>query len=225
MICHCVMRKLFFAFALLPCVALLVGCPKKKDDGLDGGEDGSAEAAADVVDAAPAAPVAKNAADIARFPAAEKPVTDDTSPLVDFNSPVRTTPRGGSVVANLKAGVDPVKIAEHQDCFLVTFPDPKDPAATLMGWIGKDAFIRDAVVDAGIKDAAKDAVVADAAPVPAGPLKCPAGQEVIVNIGPAPLCKKKCTSNKDCKNPVADACHVASTLGGKTTKVCAAETP
>jgi len=219
------MRKLFVLCALLPCVAMLVGCPKKKDDGADAGDDGAAAPVA-VVDAAPAAPAAKNVNDVARFPA-EKPLTDDDQKTIDLFTSVKTGCKSGAQVALMKAGTDPFKIAEFQDCMLVTFPDPKDANVTLMGWIPKDAFTRDIViVDAGAKDASKDAaVVVDAAAPPPATLKCPAGQEVIVNLGQAPTCRKKCTTDKDCKTPSAGACAPATTAAGKLTKVCANEVP
>ncbi|MDB4996380.1 MAG: hypothetical protein JWM74_3812, partial [Myxococcaceae bacterium] len=176
-----------------------------------------------VVDAAPAAPVAKNVNDVARFPA-EKPLTDDAQKTIDLFASAKTGCKSGNQVALVKAGTDPFKIAEFQDCILVTFPDPKDANTTLMGWIPKDAFTRVTVVlDAGIKDAATDATV-DAA-VATTTLKCAAGQEAIVNIGSAATCKKKCTADKDCKTPTANACANASTTAGKITKVCANEAP
>ena len=225
------MRKLFVLCALLPCVAMLVGCPKKKDDGADGGDD-SAAAPVAVVDAAPAAPAAKNVNDVARFPA-EKPLTDDDQKTIDLFSSAKTACKAGNQVALVKAGTDAFKIAEFQDCLLVTFTDPKDATATLMGWIPKDAFTRVTVLDAGLKDASKDATIVDAAVVDAAvvvdaapaALKCPAGQEIIVNLGQAPACRKKCTADKDCKTPSAGACAVAHTAAGKLTKVCASEVP
>ncbi|MEA2753692.1 MAG: hypothetical protein QOI41_7835 [Myxococcales bacterium] len=215
------MRKLFLVCALVPCVATLLGCPKKTD-ATDGGDDAAPVVA--VVDAAPAAPVAKNVNDVARFPA-EKPLTDDAQKTIDLFASAKTGCKSGNQVALVKAGTDPFKIAEFQDCILVTFADPKDANTTLMGWIPKDAFTRVSVVlDAGIKDAATDATVVDAA-VATTTLKCAAGQEAIVNIGRDPTCRKKCTADKDCKTPTANACANASTTAGKITKVCANEAP
>jgi hypothetical protein len=219
------MRKLFLLAVLAPCVALLIGCPKKKEEapGADA-EVAAPVAAVDAAPAAPALPAAKNAADVARFPAAEKPVTDDDVKLVEFFSAVRTGPKQGAVVATLARGVDPVKIAEHQDCFLIQFADPKDPNSQLMGWIPKASFTTATIVDAGRKDATVtvDAAVAVVVPVAAG---CPAGQEAIVNIAAVPVCRKKCTADAQCKTPTAGACHTANTVGGKVVKVCAAEAP
>lgn len=222
------MRKLFLFSILLPCVAVLAGCPKKKTDDADAG-DAEVEAAAAVVDAAPAAPaapVAKNAADIARFPAGEKALVDDDQKTIDLFAQARTGPKQGPVVALVKAGTDPFKIAEFQESVLITFPDPKDATVTLMGWVSKDAFIRNTtIVDAGLKDAAKDATAAVDAAVPATGLKCAAGQEAVDNIGASTVCRKKCTADKDCKTPSAGACAVARTSAGKVTKVCAGEAP
>jgi hypothetical protein len=198
---------------------MLVGCPKKPVADADAGDD--AAAAAVVVDAAPAAPVAKNVNDVARFPA-EKPLTDDTQKTIDLFTSVKTGCKSGAQVALMKAGTDPFKIAEFQDCMLVTFPDPKDATVTLMGWIPKDAFTRVTPFDAGVKDAAVDANVADAAPAA---FKCPAGQEAIVNLGTATSCRKKCATDKDCKTASAGACRTATTLAGKLANVCANELP
>ena len=221
MICPWRMRKLLLLCAVAPCAAMLiVGCKKKDDGAADAADDAPAPVA--VVDAAPAVPAAKNNADIARFPAAEKALADDDQKILDPFTQARTGPKQGAVVANLKAGTDPFKIAEFQDSILVQFPDPKDANTQLMGWIPKAAFTKITVFDAGIKDAA---VVDAAAIVVGGLLKCPAGQEAIVNIGTAALCRKKCTVNTDCKTPSVNACVAASTNQGKIAKVCANESP
>lgn len=231
------MRKLFLCCVLVPCVAVLAGCPKKKTDDADAGDaEVEAAAAAEVVDAAPVAPVApaaKNAADIARFPAGEKAIADDDQKTADVFTQVRSGPKQGANVALLKARTDTFKIAEFQDCVLVTFTDPKDATVTLMGWIPVAAYTKDAVVvdagivDSGIKDAAKDVTVVDAAPAtaPATGLKCAAGQEAIELVPGSPLCRKKCATEKDCKTPTAGACANAKTSAGKLVKVCAGEAP
>jgi hypothetical protein len=219
------MRKLFLVSVLLPCVAVLAGCPKKKDDA-PAAPDAEVAAVAPVVDAAPAAPVAKNAADIARFPAGEKAIADDDQKTFDLFTQVKTGPKQGANVALIKAGTDTFKIAEFQDCVLVTFADPKDATVTLMGWIPKNAYTKETIVDAGIKDAAKDAPV-DAAPADAAPppLKCAAGQEAVDNIGTTTVCRKKCSTDKDCKAPTAGACANVKTRSGKVASVCVNETP
>ena len=217
------MRKLFLCCALGSCVAVLVGCPKKKDGAADdAGDEAAVAAAVDAAPPPPAAPVAKNAPDVARFPA-EKALADDDAKTVDLFTQAKTGCKSGNNVALLKSGTDPFKIAEFQDCLLVTFADPKDATVTLMGWIPKAAFVLSAPRDAGVKDAAVDAAVAV---VPVVPVKCPAGQETVVNVaGGAGVCRKKCTADKDCKTPTAGACAPATTLAGKITKVCANEAP
>jgi hypothetical protein len=216
------MRKLFLACALVTCVASLLGCPKKSGDATDGGDEAAA-APVVVADAAPAAPVAKNVNDVARFPA-EKPIADDAQKTVDLFASVKTGCKSGNQVALMRAGTDPFKIAEFQDCILVTFPDPKDANTTLMGWVPKDAFTRVTVIgDGGIKDGSADAAV-DAA-VASTTLKCPAGQDAIVNIGRDPTCRKKCTADKDCKTASAGACQNANNVAGHIAKVCANEAP
>lgn len=220
-ICLASMRKLFLYISLVPCVALLVACPKKKEDGADAADEASV-AVADAAPAPPAAPVAKNAPDVARFPA-EKLVTDDATKTID-GVEAKTGPKSGNNVAFVKAGTQPYKIADFSDCFLVTFPDPKDANVTLMGWIPKTAFTVVAQrFDAGAKDAAVDAAVA----VPViGAIKCPAGQETVINVvGAAGVCRKKCTADKDCKNPAPGSCQAATTSVQKITKVCVSEAP
>jgi hypothetical protein len=167
--------------------------------------------------------VAKNASDVARFPA-EKPLADDDAKTVDLFAQAKTGCKSGSNVALVKAGTDPFKIAEFQDCILITFSDPKDPAGTLMGWVPKAAFVASAPHDAGVKDGG--VVVVDAAVAAPATLKCPAGQEVVVNVaGGAGVCRKKCSLDKDCKTPTPGACAPAHTLANKITKVCANEAP
>lgn len=213
------MRKLALLTGLLPCLLLLAGCPKKGGDA-----DAAAEAAApdpDATAAAPAAPPvpeAKNKADVARFQN-ETAVADDETKPVSFVS-ARTSPKGGTVVATLKPGTDIHKHAEYQDCFLVTFADPKDANTTLMGWIEKSSFTYVAPKDAGPKDAAAADAAADAgaAKVDAGPPKC-AANEALVTLAAGQVCKKKCKEDKECKAP---PCAMASSAG-KAVKVCTAD--
>ena len=214
-------RKLVLSVVVGSCVTLLFGCPKKKEDVPEAGvEEAGAVDAAPPPPAVPAAPPAKNSADVARFPA-EKPLADDVEKTVDLFTQAKTGCKSGSNVALLKAGTDPFKIAEFQDCLLVTFADPKDAATQLMGWIPKAAFTLAVPRDAGVKDAAVDAAVV----VVAG--KCAAGQESVVNVaaGGAGVCRKKCAADKDCKTPTLNACANATSSAGKITKVCANELP
>lgn len=214
-------RKIYSLFVLTPFFALLAtGCPKKGGDE----QDAAPEAApvAEVPEAAAPAPVAKNAADVSRF-GAEKPVANEVAKLVDAFNTVRTGPGQGSTVATLRAGTDVTKIAEHQNNFLITFADPKDPASVLMGWVAKGAFVADIIVDAGLRDAA----VVDAAkpPVPdAGPAgACPAGQELIVGlVANRAVCKKRCASVADCSNKI---CSTGNAVGGKVVRFCPADPP
>lgn len=210
---------------LLPCLLLVAGCPKK-----DGDADAAAEAAAPDPDATPAepsapsappVPEAKNKADVARFQNETAVADDDTRPANFVNA--RTSPKSGAVVAGLKPGTDIHKHAEYQDCFLVTFPDPKDASTTLMGWIEKSSFTYVAPKDAGPKDAAVGDAAADAgtAKVDAGSAPKCAANEALVTLAAAaaPMCKKKCKEDKDCKAP---PCAMASSAG-KAVKVCTAD--
>ncbi len=211
-------RKLVLCCVLGSCVTLLLGCPKKKEDAAPeaGVEEAGAVDAAPPPPAVPPAPVTKNGAEVARFPAAEKPLVDDTEKTVDLFAQAKTGCKSGNNVALVRAGTDPFKIAEFQDCILVTFADPKDASAQLMGWIPKAAFTLAAPRDAGVRDAAVVVI----------PGKCPGGQESVVNVaGGAGVCRKKCTTDKDCRTPSVNACAAATTAAGHITKVCANELP
>lgn len=233
------MRKPLLALAVASWFVVVTGCDKLKSlaGGADAGEDASTDAAAaptpaETASAAVADPPAKNAADIARFPAETK-LDNAAGKILALSAAARTVPRAGALVATLKSGTDVVKIAEHQDAVLVAFSDPKDPAVHLEGWVTKDAFVAQAlpvpvadggaaVTDAGVKDAAAaDAGTAAAdAGKPSG-TSCAAGQEAVNGFGKEPVCKKKCTADKDCKSAAAGSCAVASTAAGKVTRVCA----
>jgi hypothetical protein len=205
----------------LPCLLLATGCPKKGGDA-----DAAAEAAAPDPDAATAAatdtppvPDAKNKADVARFQAETAVSDDEAKPATFVNA--RTGPKSGGVVASLKPGTDVHKHAEYQDCFLVTFQDPKDASSTLMGWIEKSSFTWVAPKDAGAKDAAvADAAVAVDAAAPAvvdaGAPKCAANEALVTLSATKTACKKKCTSDKDCKTAPCEN----ATAGGKVVRVC-----
>lgn len=200
------MRKLLLFCALVPCIVLLFGCPKKTDPAADAGDEAAVTA---VVEAGPAAPVAKNAADIARF-GTDTPIANEAGKLLAFSTTVHTSPRGGNVVATLKAGTDVTKIASHADTFLVTFADPKDANSVLMGWIGKEGFSPTIIIrDAGVLDATTVQLV------------CAPGT-VAVFLGGANICKKKCNADKDCPNAVAGSCVLGALggAGGKAVHVC-----
>jgi len=210
-------RKLVLCCVVGSWVTLLLGCPKKKDDTPEAGVEEAGVADAAPPPAVPAAPAAKNSAEVARFPA-EKPLADDAEKTADLFTQAKTGCKSGNNVALIRSGTDPFKVAEFQDCILVTFPDPKDAATTLMGWIPKAAFTLAAPRDAGARDAALDAAAV------AG--KCPAGQESVVNVaGGSGTCRKRCSADKDCKTPTAGACQNASTAAGKIARVCANELP
>jgi len=190
----------------LPCLILLAGCPKKGDAGDAAAEAAPSASAAASASAGPAEPTAKNSADIARFPSETKIANEAAKTAMPVAA--RTGPKGGNVVAMLKPGTDVTKIADHQDCFLVTFADPKDSSSTLMGWIEKSSFTYVAPHDAGAKDAAA---------VDAGPPKCATTEELVTLSASTTACKKKCKEDKECKTA---PCAVASTPSGKATKVC-----
>jgi len=221
------MRKLFLSSVVFASVVVLFGCPKKKgDEAGDAAAEAAAEPAA-AADAAPAAnaPSAKNTADVARFPG-EQAIANEAAKTASV-AIARTSPKGGNTVATLKVGTDVTKIATFQEQFLVTFADPKDAASTLMGWLGKEAFvavvIRDGGTDggdAGIKDGGAVDASVDAGKVP---LKCAANQIAVV-LGAEPVCKKKCTVDKDCTGGAAGACGLAAAeKGGKAVHVCVNE--
>ncbi|AKV04525.1 hypothetical protein AKJ09_11188 [Labilithrix luteola] len=240
------MRKLILVASFFPMVLVVSGCPMLKKQGADAGSDAAVvDATAVVEDAAPApapaadaavapapAPAAKNAASVARFPG-ETPIPNEATKVAAASASVRTTPKAGSVVATLAKGTEVNKIAEYQDCELVTFADPKDASSVLMGWVTKDAFTATATVtdagttavDGGAKDAGgiSDAGAAADAGKPATAAKCAAGQELVMGFGKDAMCKKKCASDKDCKNAAAGSCAVAATTTGKVARVCTNE--
>lgn len=226
------MRKLVVCLAA---VVLLTGCPKKKGDAGDAAAEEDAAATAetpspatteeDAAAAAPALPTAKNEGDVARFKG-ETALGDDDDTIA-IATVARTAPKSGTAVATLKPGTDVGKIASHQDSILISFLDPKDSSTTLMGWVGKEAFVAPAAApvvpktDAG----ATPVAAADAgapAPKDAGPpaFTCPAGQEAI-NLAAGPTCKKKCSKDADCKTTTPGACAIGAALhGGRAVRVC-----
>lgn len=221
------MRKLVVALALFS----LVGCNllKKHGNDADASVDAAAEAAAPApgdTDAGPTGPstvpvTAKNINDVARFPA-ETAIADDDAKLLQATA-VRSSPKGGTVVATLPAGTDPVKVAEYQTYFLVTFADPKDASSTLAGWIDKVGFTAPTVIvkhDAGaaIVDAGTPPAPAKDAGAPTS-LTCPR-THVPVMISTAPSCKKRCGKDTDCKTHTVGSCANASLVGGGVAKVC-----
>jgi hypothetical protein len=234
------MRKNHVSIGLLACV-LALGCQFLKKGDADAGDDGSAAATDGATavaeaeappppetDAAPApAPVvvtAKNAADVARFPA-EAAVADDDSKLAAV-AYARSSPKSGTVVATLQPGADVAKIAEYQNSILVQFADPKDASTTLLGWIGKESFTAPAIkrVDGGVVDAGAPKDAGGVAVVDAGAKKltCAANQVAVV-LSKDPVCKKKCAKDADCKGGAAGSCAPASTATGGVAKVCTTE--
>ena len=213
------MRKLILCLGFVGLSIALLGCPKKDgagDGGADamvegGGTDTDGAAAAGDAAAAPAAVNAKNTASVARFPG-ETPIANEVAKVAQ-PTPVHTEPHAGAVVAMLKVGTDVTKVASYKTAFLVTFADPKDATSTLLGWIGTEAFTAWRPIDAGITDAAVDAA--------AKKLTCAAGQvAVVLTKDPAPVCKKKCTKDTDCKDKAAGACANANAATGQVVRAC-----
>jgi hypothetical protein len=214
------MRKLVLLAGLLPCLLLVAGCPKKGGDAADGAAEAAADDAATGANPppnAPPVPEAKNKADVARFQNETAVADDDSKPANVVNA--RKSPKTGAVVATLKPGTDVHKHAEYQDCFLVTFADPKDASTTLMGWIEKSSFTYVAPKDAGAKDATADATADAAVAVDAGPPKCTATEVLVTLSATNTACKKKCKDDKDCtKGPCSNA-----SSAGKTVRACTAD--
>lgn len=218
------MRKIIVATSLLACAALVLGCPLKKNAGGDASADAadlaeaSAAAPADDAAAAPTAVNAKNTADVARFPGE---TASSGAEKIEALSVARTSPRGGNVVATLPVGTDVTKVAEYQTNVLVTFADPKDASATLLGWVGKEAFTAVVVkhLDGGLHDGAAPAPVDAGPPVDPKKLTCPANNVAVI-LAANPVCKKRCTKDSDCKGGKAGACGPASTVAGSVAKVC-----
>jgi hypothetical protein len=118
----------------------LLGCPgllKKK--GEDAGEDAGPAASASAEAAAPVA-VASNDSDVTHYPdqAAANNETLTTRMMAAARTEASAT--GGKLVAELKAGTQATKLADHEGFDLVVFPDPKDATNKLEGWVHGAAF-------------------------------------------------------------------------------------
>lgn len=193
----------------------VVGCSllkKKEEDAGAPEEPKTAVVEAGPADAGGPTLAAKNAADIVRFPSGEVAMSDlaaKTTAIVI----AKTGCKSGNAVGTLPKGTDVAEVAAYDDCYLVTFLDPKAPADRVAGWITKDAFGTPTAIVAVVKDAG---VVDAGKPV----LKCVAPQ-IAVAMGGDPVCHKKCTTDADC-SAVKGACVVgaAATVGGKAVHVC-----
>jgi hypothetical protein len=119
--------------------ALLLGCPKKKDEATDGATDAAPVA---VVEAAapapPALPKAANEGDVAHFGDETKLGGEGAKLLSSVLA--RKSPNTGAHVAEVKAGTEVLKIAQREKSFCVLFPNPKSPQEMLMGWIPDSGF-------------------------------------------------------------------------------------
>jgi hypothetical protein len=200
------------------CVALLAasaGCKKKIAADADASADTDATAAAPA--AVSSAAEATNSDNVARFPEETK-IDHVAAKIEEHQAIARNSPPGGDVVATLPHGTEVTEIAQHGNFFLVTFDNPKDKSAHLMGWVSKDAFSpQHAVVkqDGGAAAAASADAAAVAPPgalppflAKAGPNRaCPGG---FVFNADTSLCHKSC--------PPLTACDP----GGKcnTDKIC-----
>ncbi len=120
---------------------VLLGCPSllKKHQADDGGGDGGPAASASAGPEASVA-VASNDSDVTHYPD-QSPANNETL-TVRMMVAARTeaSAAGGKLVAELKAGTQAQKLADHEGFDLVVFPDPKDPTSKLEGWVHATAF-------------------------------------------------------------------------------------
>jgi hypothetical protein len=128
-----------WAFVVVAGSALLMGCPKKKDEAADAASDAPAPVA--VVEAAappPALPKAANEADVAHF-GDETKLGGESAKLLS-SVIARKSPSTGERIAEVKAGTEVLKVAQRDKSFCVLFPNPKNAQEMLMGWIPESGF-------------------------------------------------------------------------------------
>lgn len=190
------LRTLFRSSAFVLVGLSVVSCATLKKKIL--GEDLDASAEAGVVaesdasvipvEPAPLAAIgATNEDDVARFPDEER--LANVSATLLRATQAREVPSLGGVVANLAKGTVVTQISQRDGkYFLVTFPNPKAPTTTLMGWVHADTFVAPGVaVDAG----------------PAKPLTCTA--PLVAVLTDVPTCARICTKDGDCA--AGETCH------------------
>jgi hypothetical protein len=137
-----------------------------------------------------------NASTVQRF-ADESPMTPTPSSVVPTTT-ARTMPLGSQPVAVFDKSSDATVLAKRGDYYLVMFPDPKEGARQLAGWIYKDG------IGTGTLPALSN-------PPPA--FACTAGDVHVLSSG---QCAHACTHDADCawvggvcdgNGPVATGSH------------------
>ena len=185
---------------------LLVGCLKRPGAGDAGSDAGAPSASAAVEAAAPDPNTAANAADVTHYPAQ---TTDNLEPLTAHymaNARTEASAYGGKVVAELKAGTQAKRMADHEGYDLALFADPSDATRQIEGWVPQGVF--GTVAHVVPKEPVAPVAVADAGPKPAPvatgfvcvkqapPGTCRAGFAVS-----GAVCRVACTSPADCHGP------------------------
>lgn len=184
----------------------LLGCPNLlKKKGEDAGEDAGPAASASAEAAAPNA-AGSNDSEVTHYPGqnAGNNETLTTRMMVAARTEASTT--GGKLVAELRAGTQTQKLADHEGFDLVVFPDPKDATNKLEGWVHATAFGAIApvhVVDGGTTPPAPAATDGGSGP-PAckpQPLDIKKNANGSCNAGYAScgaMCRLSCKADADC---------------------------
>jgi hypothetical protein len=178
---------------------LLVGCPKKPVAS-DAGSDAAPEAAAIVEAAAPpAANTGANDADVTKYPDQNGDNMEALTTRFTVNARTEASSTGGKLVAQLKAGAQAQRMADHEGFDLVLFSDPADATRKIEGWVAQSAFGTVPVVHH-----TADGGIAPPTPPATGfvcvkqnpPNKCRAGFVVS-----GAVCRVPCSSPADCHGP------------------------
>jgi hypothetical protein len=171
-----------FAFVVVSLAASSLACSLlHKSEATDAGATDAGAAATDAATAGPP-PTADNVNQVARFPD-ETSLGNASAKIEDPRVTVRNAVPSGAAVATLTMNTPVVEMASHDTFVLVSFSDPKNAGHTLMGWVGKEAFVP--------------------GPSPAPKAGCPAGMERMV-VEDQPFCGKVCSADKDC--PKGETC-------------------
>jgi hypothetical protein len=129
-------------FASAATALTLAGC-SLMHHGAAQGDAGAADSgvAVAVIEAGALPPVVpENVNQVGRFPD-ELSLNDTAAKIADPNVSARNAVPGGVLVATLRLGTPVTQVAKHDTFILCLFPDPKNPARTLEGWVAEQAFV------------------------------------------------------------------------------------
>jgi hypothetical protein len=200
----------------------LVGCPKKPpipdDTQADSDADTDAPAAAPAAPTPTAPAVAANEAQVTHYPDQNPDMREPMTTHVATSARSEASSVNGHLIAQLRAGVEADKLADHDGFDLVLFSDPQDATRKIEGWVPQGVFI--GVVRRGDAGPLPPAIPHDAGPrppAPAGPAfpldvkksggACPAGYAAC-----SAICRHTCRSAADC-GPSGAQCSAGFCLG------------